>query len=148
MSQKSRTAARLGGSPDDLENAFYEALRQGDLDRVMACWADEDEICCVHPGGGRLVGAAAIRASYAALLERGGLPLAHQLTRRVHALACAMHSVIERIDLPAADGAAAPTVVASHVFIKTASGWRLVLHHASVGAAEGLQAPAGGGVLH
>jgi hypothetical protein len=31
-------------TPDDTEAAFYEALQQGDIERLMACWSDEDEI--------------------------------------------------------------------------------------------------------
>jgi len=54
-------AATLGGNPDDIEAAFYDALRQGDIERLMACWADEEEIVCVHPGGPRLIGSGAIR---------------------------------------------------------------------------------------
>ena len=56
-------AATLGGNPDDIEAAFYDALRQGDIERLMACWADEEEIVCVHPGGPRLIGSGAIRAT-------------------------------------------------------------------------------------
>ena len=55
-------AATVGGSPDDIEAMFYEALQTGNIERLMACWADEDEVVCVHPGGQRLLGPAAIRA--------------------------------------------------------------------------------------
>ena len=37
-------AATMGGTADDIEAAFYQALRQGDIDKLMACWADEDEV--------------------------------------------------------------------------------------------------------
>ena len=59
-------AATVGGTADAIENQFYEALQTGDIEKLMGCWADEDDIVCVHPGGGRLVGAASIRASSAA----------------------------------------------------------------------------------
>ena len=48
-------------SPEEAEQQFYEALQHGELDRLMAVWGDEDEICCVHPAGPRLVGVIAIR---------------------------------------------------------------------------------------
>ena len=54
------------GTPDDAEVAFYDALQHADIDRLMACWADEDDIVCVHPGGPRLLGAGAIRAAFEA----------------------------------------------------------------------------------
>ena len=31
-------------SPEDIEQQFYEALQQGDIERLMAVWADDDEI--------------------------------------------------------------------------------------------------------
>ena len=37
-------AATVGGSADDIEASFYEALQKGDIEQLMACWADEDEI--------------------------------------------------------------------------------------------------------
>jgi len=50
-------AAALGGSADDVEMAFYEAMQNGDIERLMACWSDEEDIVCVHPGGPRVLGA-------------------------------------------------------------------------------------------
>ena len=32
-----------GGSPDDTEAMFYEALQKGDVDLLMSCWAEDDE---------------------------------------------------------------------------------------------------------
>jgi len=64
-------AAQFGGSADEVEVAFYEALQQGDLEQLMACWADEDDIVCVHPGGPRLVGAAAIRQAFELMFSQG-----------------------------------------------------------------------------
>ena len=64
-------AAVVGGSADDIETAFYEALQTGDIEKLMACWADEDEVVCVHPGGPRVVGALAIRAAFDAMFSNG-----------------------------------------------------------------------------
>ena len=44
-------------SADDIEQQFYEALQQGDIERLMAAWSDDDDIACIHPGGPRVVGA-------------------------------------------------------------------------------------------
>ena len=56
--------ASLAGNADDIEAAFYEALQHGDIEKLMACWGDDDEVVCVHPGGGRMVGLASIRAAF------------------------------------------------------------------------------------
>ncbi|HWI81551.1 YybH family protein, partial [Ramlibacter sp.] len=54
MRKNKLQAANLEGNADDVEAAFYEALQTGDIEKLMACWADEDEIVCIHPGGPRV----------------------------------------------------------------------------------------------
>jgi ketosteroid isomerase-like protein len=125
------------GSPDDTEHAFYDALQHADLERLMACWADEDDILCVHPGGPRLVGHAAIRASFEALLAQGGVALHPEQVRRLDAGACSVHSVVERLDVFSDDGVRPAWVLATNVYAKTAQGWRLVAHHAGQGPSDG-----------
>ena len=121
-------------SADDIEQQFYDALRQGDLDALMALWADDDEIICVHPGGARLVGPAAIRAGFEAMFVHGGLDVQPGNVRRVHAHASAVHSVVEHVRLLMPDGPRSGFVVATNVYLKTLAGWRMVAHHASPGA--------------
>lgn len=116
--------AVLTGSPDELETAFYDALQKGDLERVMACWADDDDIVCVHPGGARLLGVMQIRAAYAAILERGGLQVRPAQVVRVQALASSMHSVLEQVRIALPDGAREALLWATNVYHKTPAGWR------------------------
>ena len=129
-------AAQHGGSADDVEAAFYEALQAGDIEQLMACWADEDEIVCVHPGGPRLVGAAAIRAAFEAMFANGAVRAHPERLRKVESLGAALHNVLERVDLVTAEGTQHAWVVATNVYFKTAHGWRLVAHHASPGRSE------------
>ena len=136
MSTPSYRAAQLGGTADEVEAAFYEALQRGDLDQLMACWADEDDVFCVHPGGPRQVGVVAIRAAFEALLTGGSLRATPERVRRIETLGAAVHNVIERIELRAAEGMHHAWVVATNVYMKTAEGWRLVAHHASPGRSE------------
>ena len=63
MGRKPPPLSQAPRSPDEAEARFYEALQAGDLDKLMAVWADDDEVVCVHPGGERVIGPAAIRAS-------------------------------------------------------------------------------------
>ena len=129
-------AAQHGGSADDVEAAFYEALQAGDIEQLMACWADEDDIVCVHPGGPRLVGAAAIRAAFEAMFANGAVRAHPERLRKVESLGAALHNVLERVDLVTAEGTQHAWVVATNVYFKTAQGWRLVAHHASPGRSE------------
>jgi ketosteroid isomerase-like protein len=129
----------LLGSPDDIEGQLYEALQRGDIDKLMALWSDDDEIACVHPGGPRLIGAAAIRASFEAIFANGAINAAPERVRRVVTHACAVHSVLERVEVMSADGPQAAWVIATNVYVKGAQGWRLVAHHASPGTPQDAQ---------
>jgi ketosteroid isomerase-like protein len=138
MSTKTKLrAATVGGTADDVETAFYEALQRGDIDALMNCWADEDEIFCVHPGGPRLVGADAIRAAFDRMFANGGaIRVAPARVRKVESLASAVHNVLERIDVLTVEGHRRAFVLATNVYHKTPQGWRMVAHHASPGSAQ------------
>lgn len=118
-------------TPDDAESAFYEALAQGDIDRLMETWADDDDIVCVHPGGSRLIGAHAVREAWGEILTNSAIPL--RIVRRhiVHGLMDAIHTVVEQATLDTHDGPRAINFYATNVYHKGPSGWRMVLHHAS-----------------
>jgi ketosteroid isomerase-like protein len=134
---KATLHAALGGTPDEVEAAFYEALQTGDIEKLMACWADEDEIACIHPGGPRVVGMGAIRAAFDALFAHGGaVHVQAEQIRRVDSLASAVHHVLERVEVMTPEGPAKAHVLATNVYHKTPQGWRLVVHHASPGTAE------------
>ena len=134
MSTKTKLrAATIGGTADDVEAAFYEALQRGDIDALMACWADEDEVCCVHPGGPRLVGAEAIRGSFEQMFANGAIHATPGRVRKVDSLASAVHNVLERIEVMTAEGPRHAFVLATNVYHKAPQGWRMVAHHASPG---------------
>jgi uncharacterized protein (TIGR02246 family) len=137
MMPRHRLPAALSGSPDDVEASFYEALQRADIERLMALWADDDEIVCVHPGGGRLVGAAAIRASFEAIFANGGIPVAIEQVHRMTWLGGALHHLVEKITVPADAGATQVAwVISSNVYVKTPAGWRMAAHHATPGSLQ------------
>ena len=127
------------GNADDIEAAFYEALQSGDIDKLMACWADEDEIVCVHPGGARMVGAAAIRASFDAMFASSAIRAFAEKIRKVESMSSAVHSVLQRIEVLTEEGPRHAYVIATNVYHKTVQGWRLVAHHASPGTPREMQ---------
>ena len=124
-------AAALHGSADDVEAEFYEALQRADIERLMALWADDDEIVCVHPGGGRAIGAAAIRTSFEAIFAGGGIAVRPEQVRRLAHLGGALHHLVERVEVRSDKGGPLAWVLASNLYIKTTQGWRLAAHHAS-----------------
>jgi ketosteroid isomerase-like protein len=140
MRKSKLQAAHLEGDADDIEAAFYDALQRGDIERLMACWADEDDIFCIHPGGPRVVGATAIRATFEAMFADGGSVRAWpERARKVVTMGSSVHNVLERVEISGPAGPAHAWVIATNVYHRTAQGWRLVAHHASPGTTSEIQ---------
>lgn len=118
-------------SPQDVESAFYEALSRGDLEAMMAVWAEDEEIVCIHPGSGRISGYAAIREAWTQVFSNGQrLNVRYSLQNSHQDPLTAVHSVIEEIGLHNDPEQRAP-VIATNVFVRSAVGWRMIVHHAS-----------------
>jgi len=133
-------AATLGGTPDEVEASFYEALQAADIEKLMACWADEEDILCIHPGGPRVVGAGAIRAAFDAIFgHEGSIQVQPEAIRRIDSMASAVHNVLERIEVMTSEGPVHAYVLATNVYHQTPQGWRLVVHHASPGTQDEVQ---------
>ena len=149
MKRQRLQAATLGGTPDDVEQAFYEALQQGDIEQLMACWAEEEDVVCIPPGGQRLIGHGAIRSAFEALFAQGAVLARPERVHRIDALASAVHHLMERVAVRTAQGEQTAWVSATNVYHKTALGWRMVAHHASPGVAQDIpDQPLRPSVLH
>lgn len=118
-------------TPQDAEAAFYDAIERADLEALMIIWAEDEEIICVHPGGSRLTGYAAIREAWRRIFD-GGPRLKVRLSGGtvVHTPFSAVHTMIEHVSVRDDESKRAP-IIATNVFVRSALGWRLVLHHAS-----------------
>ncbi len=136
MKRAKLQAAALGGSPDDIEQSFYEALHNADIGQLMSCWAEEDDIVCVHPGGPRMIGSGAIRAAFEAMFANGSVQAHPERIHKVVSLASEVHHLVEKIEIITPQGARQAWVIATNVYHKTPQGWRLVAHHASPGTAN------------
>ena len=139
MRKSKLQSVTVGGAADDIEAAFYEALQAGDIDKLMACWADEDEVVCVHPGGPRVVGVGAIHAAFDAMFSNGSIKATPLRVRKIESLASAVHNVLEKIQVMTEEGPREAYVIATNVYHKTAQGWRMVAHHASPGTPREMQ---------
>lgn len=138
--RKSRLqAASVEGNADEVEAAFYDALQNADIDKLMACWADEDDIVCIHPGGPRVVGAAAIRATFEAMFANGSIRAWPERVRKIESVASCVHNLLEKVEVLTPEGPRHAWVIATNIYHRTAQGWRLVAHHASPGTASDIQ---------
>lgn len=129
--------SRIFATAQDAENAFYDALERGDLDVMMEVWAEDEEIVCVHPGGMRLNGQDQVRESWRQIFA--GPAMRVEISQQVIASAvmAAVHSVHESVTV-ATEQPVRGTVISTNVYLRTAVGWRMIVHHASPlpGAAE------------
>ncbi|RCS56731.1 YybH family protein [Parvibium lacunae] len=121
----------LLSTPEETEHAFYEALDHADLEAVMAVWAEHEEVSCIHPGGPRLQGYAAIRAAFAEIFKGGAIHIRPSVVHVVAGAAVTVHHVVEHIVIATPAGQKLVQVLATNVYHKTDQGWRLVIHHAS-----------------
>ena len=126
-----RRKTNLFPTPDDAETAFYEAFERGDLAAMMAVWAEDDDIVCVHPQGPRLVGFEAVREGWTQIFA-AGMQLRVRTTdeRHYRGQTLAVHCVVEMLSAPG-ESATSPPVSATNVYVLTEEGWRMAVHHAS-----------------
>ena len=133
-------------SPHEAAMAFYQAFEARDVDAMMATWAEDEDLVCVHPGGARLLGYEAVRAGWEQLFA-GDAKLSFRLDEIVviETVGLALQSAVEHVTVgnePNPRGMA----IATNVFLRTPSGWRMVVHHSSPAPAMAVAPP--GGPLH
>ena len=121
-------------SAEDVESAFYEAIARADLEALMAVWADDEEIVCIHPTGQRLRGAPAIRDNWRNIFAHNPR-LTVRISRSIRwsGMLLAVHSVVETLYVGDELTPHGP-MLATNVFQRGARGWRLLSHHSSTAA--------------
>ncbi len=118
-------------SAAECEQAFYEALEAADVDAVADLWFDDEDVCCVHPNGSRLLGHAAVSASWRAQLANGPLQIRAASRKTIETPTITVHNVIEQVVVTRGGGQQIVHIIATNAFVKTPAGWKMILHHAS-----------------
>lgn len=142
-------SAKIFPTAQDAENAFYEAIERCDLEAMMAVWSEDDDIVCVHPSGQRLAGQEQVREVWRQMFA-GGPTMRVQIAQQVviAGMMLAVHSVHENITV-ASEQRPRPPMVATNVYLRTAAGWRMIVHHASPARSQAPEAaPAEPKILH
>ena len=115
----------------EAEQAFYDAFQRADLDAMMAVWAEDEEVFCIHPGGPRLTGLEKIRESFRQIFRSEvSMRFALRGVQQLRGGLLAVHSVYEYITLVGEPRPPSP-VVATNVYANVGGGWRMVGHHGS-----------------
>ncbi len=130
------TARRLTfATPEDLEQHFYTAIARHDIEALMACWAEDEEIVCIHPTGQQLIGHQAIRASWLAVFTATHFQIAITPVSQWQGMMVATHHQLEMLLVGDEQTPHGPLHV-THTFVRNEHGWRLVCRHASANASD------------
>lgn len=115
-------------TPEEVEDAYYDALESGDLEGLLGVWDDSEDIACSLPMTPLAIGRDAVASVWRGLfdaLKRVDLQTKH--LRWIHADTLAIHLLEELAT--GAPGQTAPPVYATNVYRRRADGWRMILHH-------------------
>ena len=116
-------------TPQDADQAFYEAFESADIEAMMQVWASKENVMCIHPGSPRLEGGEAIKNSWQQIFTNG-TPLSFTLTDSLYTQddRLAVHMVKEHIEV---DGVLQGIMLATNIYQFIDGSWRMMLHHAS-----------------
>ena len=116
-------------TPQDAEDAYYDALEEGDPDKVLAVWADSDDISCLLPMYPLIQGRKDIAELFTRLFSQGqgvALTVAHLHWMQTEDVA--VHQVSENIQHPPPDRPRPPPFYGTNIYRKLDGGWRLIMH--------------------
>ncbi len=114
-------------TPQDAEDALYDALEEGDIERVMQVWEPTDDIACLLPMQPLVRGRSAVRGAYEPLLAQGrkvAISVTHVHWYESDQLA--FHLVEERAET--AQGRPPLAIYATNVYRRGPHGWKLLMH--------------------
>lgn len=116
-------------TPQDAEDAFYDALEEGDLEQLLAVWADTDDICCLLPMYPMIQGRAGVADVFSHLFSRGhGVALSITHLNWIQTEDIAIHQIEESIQSTPGGDPPPPPFYGTNIFRKFDSGWRLIIH--------------------
>jgi ketosteroid isomerase-like protein len=116
-------------TPQDAEDAYYDALEEGDLNQLLAVWEESDDICCLLPMYPMIQGRQGVTDVFTRLFSEGhGVALGIAHLSWIHTDEIAIHQVEETIQDPPADSHPPPPFYGTNIFRKDDTGWRLLVH--------------------
>jgi ketosteroid isomerase-like protein len=119
-------------TPQDAEDAFYDAIDDQDLTAMTAVWEGSEDIACLLPMTPLLRGAA-VREAWASLLSgRHAVEVRVEHLHWIEMGDLALHYVAERVS-PTGQGQPKPAtpMYATNLYRRGTEGWRMILHQNS-----------------
>ena len=116
-------------TPQEAEDAFYDALDEGDLNQLLSVWAESDDIFCLLPMHPIIRTREGVRDLFTHVFSQGrGVSLAITHLSWIETDEMAIHQVEEAILAPPSDRPSPPPVYGTNIYRKDESGWRLIIH--------------------
>jgi ketosteroid isomerase-like protein len=117
-------------TPQDAEDAYYDAIDEKDLEAMMSVWADSDDILCLLPMMPAQRGTASIRKLWEPLMSgEVVLDMSVKHLAWLETGDVAIHLVEEHVQAPGMESF--QIVYASNVYHKSPDGWRILMHQNS-----------------
>lgn len=128
---------------DSAELAFYRAFEHCDLQAMDGVWEASADSSCIHPGGPLLQGAERVMQSWDEIFSQARTPdVRFRTVQRIEAEGLAIHTVEESIRPGGGEGAAT-LLIATNIYRRGPSGWRMLAHHACLPMMGQRRAPQG-----
>ena len=128
-------------TPQDAEDAYYDAIDERDLDGMMRVWEDSNEILCLLPMHPAQRGRTSVRQAWEPLLT-GDIRLEIEIKHLswIETGDLAIHLIEEQVQVPGQ--AEKQSVYATNIFRRGTEGWYLLMHQNSpTPPPPGLQMP-------
>ncbi len=127
-------------SPQEVEDAFYDAIEAGDWAGLRQVWESSPDIACLLPMQPLRLGEQ-VHEAWQPLREANlTLEITVQHIRWVETSDLAIHYLMEQVCMPGHPPQ--PPLFATHIFRKGPEGWRMILHQNSPGPPPpGMQPP-------
>lgn len=116
-------------TPQDAEDAFYDALEEGDPGKVLAVWADSDDISCLLPLYPLIRGRRDVEDMFRHLFSRAqGVALTVTHLDWIKWDDIAIHHVEETLQQVQPGTPPPPPFYGTNIYRRHDGGWRLITH--------------------
>lgn len=115
-------------SPQDVEDAFYDAIDENDYEAMMKTWEESAHSVCLLPMQPARLGTDEISATWQGMMRSGTqveISVSHIMWNQLGDVA--IHMVEETITL-VQGRRSQPPIYATNVYRKGEEGWRMLMH--------------------
>ncbi len=116
-------------TPQEAEDAFYDALDEGNLSELLSVWAESDDICCLLPMHPMIQGRQGVTDVFTHMLSQGhGISVSIKHLSWIETDDIAIHQIEETVQSTPSDTPPPPPFYGTNIYRKDNSGWRLIVH--------------------